>query len=370
MIKQDELYTQDKKVLDDIIAPSMEERTSATPVLINRYLLEKTIGTGGMAVVYVAQDMLLERKVAVKVLRKDYSQNPEFQNSFRAEAKAIAKLSHINIVIIHDFGFDAGRLFIVMEYVDGNDLKSIIREKGIFQENEAIQIILQACDGLGYAHKNGLVHCDIKPHNFIISKSGLLKITDFGIARALETIQADEQHDTVWGSPLYFSPEQAAGKAPSPASDVYSLGIILYEMICGWLPFRSEDANELARLHRERKPIAPKRIVKDLSDGLNKVILKATAKEASERFTDAAQFGKALQELIDKPIHKEVSKPIRKARPQKSNSDDTKKIKIQHQKKEGIDWAAILLGLLALIAAGGLVPFWLYVWFTINATGR
>ena len=348
----------------------MDEKTSDTPILINRYMLEKTIGSGGMAVVYLAQDLLLERKVAVKVLRKDFSQNKEFQNNFKAEAKAIAKLSHHNIVVVHDFGFDAGRLFIVMEFVEGTDLKTMINNQSIFHTNEAIQLISQACEGLGYAHNNGIVHCDIKPHNFIISKQGLLKITDFGIARALETIQPDEQHESVWGSPQYFSPEQSAGKAPSPASDVYSLGVILFEMVSGQLPFISEDANELAQMHRSKKPPIPQNINQNISNELNKLILRSLEKDPKQRFLNAHELGRELNIL---PENKEPIKKIEipdNSFSIKSKNEDTKNKKIQKTKQQELNWTTILLSLLALITVGGLIPFWLYIWLTFNSIGR
>jgi serine/threonine-protein kinase len=202
-------------------------------ILNERYRLEERLGSGGMAVVYRAQDLMLERYVAIKVLRENFSDDPDFQERFRQEAKAAANLSHPNIVTVHDFGFDRGRLFIVMEYVPGTHLKDILQRRGRFAVDEAIGLMVQACAGVGYAHRAGLVHCDIKPHNFLITPDKRLKVTDFGIARALASIHPEEQVDVVWGSPQYFSPEQAAGGPPSPASDVYSLGIILYEMLTG-----------------------------------------------------------------------------------------------------------------------------------------
>jgi serine/threonine protein kinase len=190
-------------------------------ILTGRYRLEERLGSGGMAVVYRAQDLTLERKVAIKILRKDYSDNNEFKERFRQEAKAAANLSHPNIVTVHDFGFYANQLFIVMEYVPGIDLKSLLKEHGKLSLVDSIELITQACAGIGYAHRAGLVHCDVKPQNMLVTPDNRLKVVDFGIARALATISPDEQTDVVWGSPQYFSPEQAGGGAPSPASDVY-----------------------------------------------------------------------------------------------------------------------------------------------------
>ncbi|MEW5827889.1 MAG: protein kinase, partial [Chloroflexota bacterium] len=193
-------------------------------LLNSRYQLLERVGSGGMAMVYRARDLMLERYVAIKVLREDFTRDSAFEERFRSEARAAANLSHPNIVTIHDFGIDNGRPFIVMEYVPGRDLKTLIKKKTRFGIEEAIPLLVQACAGIGYAHRAGLVHCDVKPHNLIVTSDGRLKVMDFGIARALATIQPEERSNVVWGSPQYFSPEQAAGGPPSPASDVYSLG--------------------------------------------------------------------------------------------------------------------------------------------------
>ena len=194
---------------------------ASKPILSNRYQLLQAIGTGGMAVVYRARDMLLERPVAIKVLRENYSRSEDFRERFKQEAQAAANLSHPNIVTVHDFGLDQGRLFLVMEYIGGTDLKAIIKQRGRLELDEAVGLMVQACAGIGYAHRAGIVHCDVKPHNMLVTPDQRLKVADFGIARALSSIKPDEQHDVIWGSPLYFSPEQAAGLPPMPASDVY-----------------------------------------------------------------------------------------------------------------------------------------------------
>src|SRR5512143_2764799 len=254
---------------------TMEE----TKLLNNRYELLETLGKGGMAMVYRARDRMLERMVAVKVLREDYIKDPAFLDRFRQEAKAAANLSHPNIVTVHDFGLDRGQLFIVMEYVPGKDLKTLLRQRGRFSLEEAIPLMVQACAGIGYAHRAGLVHCDVKPHNMIVTPDGRLKVTDFGIARALSTIMPDERADVVWGSPQYFSPEQAAGEAPSPASDVYSLGVVLYEMLTGMPPFTAPTAEELARMHIEAEPIPISEYVPDVPLPLEEIVMKVLSKE-------------------------------------------------------------------------------------------
>ena len=208
-----------------------------------------------MAVVYRARDLMLERPVAVKVLREDFSRDEGFRERFRQEARAAANLSHPNIVTVHDFGLDAGRLFIVMEYLPGTDLKTYQGQRGRVSIDEALQLMIQACAGVGYAHRAGLVHCDIKPHNILVSPDHRVKVTDFGIARALATIHPDEKSDVVWGSPQYFSPEQASGAAPSPASDVYSLGIIFYELLTGQLPFNAAPRQSLPASIKKPHPL-------------------------------------------------------------------------------------------------------------------
>jgi len=336
----------------------MDDFTSSFPIINNRYQIHRTIASGGMAVIYLAQDLLLERKVALKVLRKDFSNNQEFQNSFRAEAKASAKLSHPNIVTTYDFGIDAERLYIVMEFVEGTDLKTIIVNEKPLSIQKALNFLSQAGKGLGYAHRSGLVHCDVKPQNMLVSETGILKIADFGIARAMDTISRDERYDVVWGSPYYFSPEQAKGLPPSPATDIYSLGIIAYELFTGDLPFQADDSIELARMHRESKPIPPNGKNRALPDKLNDFILKSIAKNPDDRFSDGNAFIKALNAL-DLHLERSLS-PENKI--QRKNAPQPR----TRSKQNTFNWSTIVLSFLALILAGGLIPFWIYIILSIN----
>ena len=276
-----------------------------TTILNNRYRLEERLGSGGMAMVYRARDLTLERTVAIKILRRNLSENSEFRSRFHQEAKAAANLSHPNIVTVHDFGFYASQLFIVMEYVPGTDLKSLLQQKRPFEIAEAIDLIAQACAGLGYAHRAGLVHCDVKPQNMLVTPDRRLKVVDFGISRLLATISPDERSEVVWGSPQYFSPEQAAGSAPSPASDVYSLGVILYEMLAGRLPFVAATPQELARQHREALPPSPRRYNSAIPIPLEQIMLKVLAKEPSARYRTADQLGRVLTNFVQQsqPVH-------------------------------------------------------------------
>ena len=359
-------------------------------ILNDRYQLEQTLGTGGMALVYKAKDLMLERSVAVKVLREDLSTDMSFRERFRQEARAAANLSHPNIVTVHDFGLDQGHLFIVMEYVPGTDLKTRIREKSRFSVQETLELMIQACQGVGYAHRAGLVHCDIKPHNMLVSPDGRLKVTDFGIARALASISPEERSEVVWGSPHYFSPEQAAGLPPSPASDVYSLGVILYEMLTGQLPFNAADAEELARMHREVQPIPPRAINPAIPSQLDEIILKVLSKEPSARYRTADQLGHLLLGLYESdpslkksnfflheggraaPVISPIGIAVPSAQPSTAFLPDDEEGYYAAPEEEAeeepkkIDWGTWLLGLLAFASLFGLIPFWLYVYMNLR----
>jgi serine/threonine-protein kinase len=328
-------------------------------ILNDRYQLDKQLGEGGMAIVYQASDLMLERTIAVKILRKDFSKSKAFQERFKEEARAAANLTHPNIVTVHDFGFDNDRLFIVMEHVPGTDLKQIIKKSGPLPIDHASRLFIQACAGLGYAHRAGLVHCDIKPHNMLITPDHRLKVTDFGIARALASVKHDEQSQAIWGSPAYFSPEQAAGRAPSPASDVYSLGVVLFEMLTGELPFTDPSPQELALLHRYETPPSPREINPEISPELEEIIIKVLSKEPSSRYRTADQLGRiviSFTEMLDTQTQVEIPAPL-------PEDKDLQAILNLENKKTSKQWLTILLGLLSLIAVGGLIPFWIWVYY-------
>jgi serine/threonine protein kinase len=364
-----------------VIIPQMTE----TRLLNDRYQLINPLGSGGMAIVYKAIDLMLERTVAVKLLREDNTQDAAFRANFRQEARAAANLSHPNIVTVHDFGWDQNQLFIVMEYLPGTDLKTLIHQKGIFKVTEAVEMMIQICAGVGYAHRAGLVHCDIKPHNILVTPDTRLKVTDFGIARALSTIPAEEHNEIVWGSPHYFSPEQARGVAPSPASDVYSLGIILYEMLTGELPFKSEDSTELARMHREDKPIPPRRLNPKIPVTLEDIILKVLSKEPSARYRTADQLGRVLIAFKNSEEGASTVPSLNRAgstasAPTKSKQKIEMPVKVLESFDEpieeitdqirtaikSVDWINWAIGVLAFTLVLGLIPFWLYVCLTLN----
>lgn len=345
-------------------------------ILNHRYRLEETMGAGGMAVVYRAYDLMLERTVAIKVLREDFSRDPDFREHFRQEARAAANLSHPNIVTVHDFGLDEGQLFIVMEHVPGTELKSLLNKRHKLTVEESIDLMTQACAGVGYAHRAGLVHCDLKPQNILITPDMRVKVTDFGIARALASIQEDEKAEIVWGSPQYFSPEQAAGAAPSPASDVYSLGIVMYEMLTGQLPFTAATGTELARMHREVLPKAPNQLDPSIPVELEQILFKVLAKEPAARYRTADQFGRVLdtfrqQHFLGIPAAGGPAGAPSETRPAATAPAPTPATRpLTAEPSEpaesplSIDWINIALGLLALIAVGGLIPFFLWVYFS------
>jgi eukaryotic-like serine/threonine-protein kinase len=360
---------------NDII-PEMNEGM----LLNNRYQLLERLGIGGMADVFRARDLMLERSVAIKILHETYSDDNAFQDRFRQEARAAANLSHPNIVTVHDFGFDHDQLFIVMEHIPGKDLKTLLRQRGRYSVEDAIPLMVQACAGIGYAHRAGLVHCDIKPHNMIVTPDARLKVTDFGIARALSTIMPDERADVVWGSPQYFSPEQAVGEAPSPASDVYSLGVVLYEVITGALPFTAPTSDELARMHLEVSPVPPSEYIPDIPPALEEIMLKVLSKEPAARYRTADQLGRVL--LRFGTLREASAPPSLSLTPEAANSYQEPEpppaaqtpqptysipeITLPELNVPEVDWASVGLGLMALLAVGGLIPFWIYIFFLYN----
>lgn len=376
-----------------------------SPDLLNdRYQIEGRIGSGGMADVYRARDLMLERVVAVKLLREDFSGDPAFRERFRQEAKAAANLSHPNIVTIHDFGFDDQQIFIVMEYIPGTDLKTILENRGILSVDETLPLIIQACAGVGFAHRAGLIHCDVKPQNMIVTPDQRLKVTDFGIARALASIHPQEVNHVVWGSPQYFSPEQAAGQAPTPASDVYGLGVVLYEMLTGRLPFLASSAAELSRMHRSVVPPPPTQFNPLIPSVLEQACLKVLSKEPSSRYRTADQFGRVLISLnrsfkepseqpvlLPRPSTEKPSRPTGSQAQQQTQSHPPSYPHLSDQvisttglsgqagrvarKLPGtqnaldIDWLTWALVLLGLITVGGLIPFWVWIYFLYNPPG-
>jgi eukaryotic-like serine/threonine-protein kinase len=269
-------------------------------ILKNRYRLIAQQASGGMAVVYKAIDLELSRTVAVKVLRPSLISDPSFLTRFRNEARSVANLTHPNIVTVHDVGNDGQAYFIVMEFVEGQDLKKIIKTEGILSVERVLKLSIQICAGIGFAHRAGLVHADVKPQNILVKKGDLVKVTDFGIAQAFSDSQPSEKQAIVWGSPHYFSPEQAQGERPTPASDVYSIGIVMFEMLTGRLPYVGVDQQQLAMAHiRERVPMATE-VNASIPETLSQIVYKVMSKEPSARFRTADQLGHVLESYRDR----------------------------------------------------------------------
>lgn len=333
------------------------------PVLLNnRYRLLELVGSGGMAVVYRGEDTLLQRPVAVKVLREGFAGDPAFLARFQREARSAANLDHPNIVTVYDVGQDGDRHYIVMEYVDGQDLKTLIRQKGFLSVDETLDITIQVCNGVGHAHKAGIIHCDVKPQNVLMTTDGRAKVTDFGIARALSESGITES-ETVWGSPLYFSPEQAAGEPPTPASDVYSIGVVMYEMLSGTLPFQAEKPAALALMHMREEPPPLAGRNPQVPPQLEWIVRKVLAKEPAVRYRTAEQLAHVLNEYRK---HSEqltgwqpaVPSPPLAMPAARSHAAETATPAPSPSALDRLTW---ILGAIAFVTVLGLVPLWLSV---------
>ena len=269
-------------------------------LLNNRYELIAQQGSGGMSVIYKAVDRALGRTVAVKILRPSLTADASFLEKFKMEARSVANLSHPNIVTVHDVGSEGPTHYIVMELVDGQDLKKIIRAQGALSVERSLNIAIQICAGIGYAHRSGLVHADVKPQNVLVTGQDVVKVTDFGIAQALSDTQPQQRAEVVWGSPHYFAPEQARGDQPSPASDVYAIGIVLFEMLTGRLPYIRSSQQDLALAHiRDRVPLVTE-LRPEIPESLARIVYKVMSKEPQNRYRMADQLGHVLQDFRDR----------------------------------------------------------------------
>jgi predicted Ser/Thr protein kinase len=266
-------------------------------VIVERYELEELVGTGGMSSVYKARDRLLERPVALKILHEQYTLDPEYVERFRREARAVAQLAHPNIVTVIDRGEQDGRQFIVFEYVDGENLKQVVNREGALPVREAVELTIQVARALGFAHERGIIHRDVKPQNVILSDDGRAKVTDFGIARSLD-VDGVTQTGTVVGTSDYIAPEQAQGQQVDAQTDVYSLGVVLYELITGEVPYDGENFVAVAMQHvhqpapsvLDRRPDCPPR--------LDLVVQRAMAKDPDNRHDSMADLVDDLQASV------------------------------------------------------------------------
>jgi eukaryotic-like serine/threonine-protein kinase len=263
-----------------------------------RYKIIEMIGGGGMANVYLVHDMILDRDVALKMLRLDFANDEEFIRRFHREAQSATSLAHPNIVSIYDVGEEDGLYYIVMEYVDGQTLKQYIQQHAPLRVDEALEIMKQLTSAISHAHQNHIVHRDIKPHNILIDRNGTVKITDFGIAMALSATSIT-QTNSVLGSVHYLSPEQARGGSANKKSDIYSLGIVLFELLTGRLPFSGESAVSIALKHLQSETPSPKRWNPSIPQSVENMVLKATAKDPFHRYNSVEELEEELFTALD-----------------------------------------------------------------------
>ncbi len=375
---------------------------AADPVVLNnRYRLIDRIGSGGMSVVYRAQDLSLGRIVAIKILNENLTDDEGFLRRFQREAHAAANLSHPNIVTVHDIGQDGNRHYIVMEYVDGRTVKQLVRLQS--QQGQplpvarALDLAIQICAGIGYAHRANLVHCDVKSQNILVTRDDRVKVADFGIARALSEATQHTSDSQIWGTPHYFAPEQAAGQPASPASDVYAIGVVMFEMLTGRLPFIAETHTALALKHMHEPPPRASDINPLVPPQLDQIVRKVMSKEPAARYRTADQFGRILSayresslqatgpavpvsilELTPAPGYEQPTALYQRAAGETNGpeiavhdgfwpemdsiSNAQTALYPPADKRGGRDWVAIVLGILAVAAMLGLIPLWYFVY--------
>jgi eukaryotic-like serine/threonine-protein kinase len=267
-------------------------------MIAERYELVEICGTGGMSTVYKAHDQLLERNVALKVLHPHYGDDEEYVERFRREARAVAQLSHPNIVTVIDRGEADGHQFIVFEFIDGENLKELVGRTGPLPVRRAIELGIAIADGLAFAHGHGLVHRDVKPQNVLLNGDGEAKVTDFGIARSLDVEHGVTQTGTVMGTSNYLSPEQASGKPVTPATDVYSLGVVLYEMLTAEVPFPGDNFVAVAMKHLNETPPDILQIRPDVPLRLASALDRALEKDPARRFSSMEEFARELRQSL------------------------------------------------------------------------
>ena len=296
----------------------------------DRYQIIKSIGEGGMANVYLAYDTILDRNVAVKVLRGDLANDEKFVRRFQREALSASSLSNPNIVEVYDVGEDNGEYYIVMEYVEGKHLKALLKKRGKLTVPEVIDIALQITNGLSVAHDSYIIHRDIKPQNILILENGLIKITDFGIAVAMNATQLT-QTNSVMGSVHYLPPEQASGKGATLQSDIYSIGILMYELLTGKLPFRGDNAVEIALKHLKEPMPSIRDELPNIPQSVENIILRATAKNPKNRYSDAREMHEDLKTCLDESRANELKITFKYP---ENDYDDTKLMKTVKPVKE------------------------------------
>jgi serine/threonine-protein kinase len=367
--------------------------TEEQVVLNGRYRIIDRIGSGGMSVVYKAQDLSLGRIVAVKILHENLTDDEGFLRRFQREAHAAANLSHPNIVTVHDIGQDGNRHYIVMEYIDGQTLKQLVRlqnQQGRpIGVQRALDLAIQICSGIGYAHRANLIHCDVKSQNILVTKDERVKVADFGIARAMSEATQHTVDSQIWGTPHYFSPEQAAGQPATPASDVYAIGVVFFELLTGRLPFIADTHTALALKHMQEPPPRASDINPLVPQQMDQILYKVLAKEPAARYRTGDQLGRILSAYRDSsyqatttislldleaPLYEQTTSVYQ--RPSGGSAySQTPAVDLtsgylgtaytggspQTVQAAGRDWIAVTLGILAVAALLGLIPLWYFV---------
>lgn len=340
-------------------------------ILSRRYRLLAEIGVGRMAVVYRGEDTWRGIPVAVKVLRQVYAENEDLLARFYRQAQAAARLVHPNIVTIYEVGQDGDRHYLVMEFIEGATLKELIPKDAPFSVSQALDIAIQICAAVGHAHRAGIVHGDIKPQNVFVSPGGRVKVADFGLAFAISATPVVEG-EIIWGTPHYFSPEQVAGHTVGPASDVYSIGVLIYEMLTGQPPFAAETDLGVALKHLREEPLPLRQLNPNVPLPVEQIVRKVMAKEPAARYRTADQLGRILdsyRRLGEEPTVVRPS-PLVRPQPRRVESEvyqavarpEPRRREPLEEEKQGRDWLAIFLGIMAVLAVLGLIPLGLAVY--------
>lgn len=329
-------------------------------VLNGRYRLLSLEGEGGMAKVYRARDLALDREVAVKILHPQYDAG----NAFRREARAAAQLPHPNIVTVYDVGQDGDLRYIVMEYAQGVTLKDLLETHAPLRIGRTIDIMIQVCDAVGFAHEKAIIHCDVKPQNILVQPDGTAKVTDFGIARAFST-SSTEQRSRLWGTPYYACPEIISGRPLTPASDVYAIGVILYEALCGTRPFTGQTAADIARQHVADAPPPLEQHNPRVTRYLRQVVDRALDKDPGKRYASAKELAQALRRYRQhgtqdtqplQPVRVPAPSPGQVTPP--TGEQTASRAMLRTRAKRQVDWVMFLLGGLAFLSVMGLLPLW------------
>ena len=323
-------------------------------LISGRYRIEAVVGTGGMAVVYRALDLQENRTVAIKVLRPEYESDMEFVRRFSREAEAAAKMSHENIVNLLDVGIEGEMRYIVMEYVDGQTLKQMIRDEGRIHPDVALRMTIRILAAVDHAHRNGIVHRDIKPQNILVDREGRVKVADFGIARlkASQTTQLDP-NGSAMGSVHYLSPEQARGEVADEQSDLYSVGVVLYEMLTGHVPFDGDTTVSVALKHINEQPASMRSRNSHISRALDEVVMRALCKDKQLRYQSAAEMAADLRMTISKPKGGFVRYPTKReeAQPEPAREEVKKHPQPVKPRRKKLFWWMIAAGTAAMVLA-------------------